>query len=232
MDPDDDAFDALLTESTLGSPAASWVAGLTAVTFTGEPVPVPPYADPDDWAAFAAQVARVPGGCDLWLGPLFGAGYGRVTVTDAAATVLGGPGAVRLRVAGAHQYAYAAFAGPLPPGELIRHRCDETLCSPVTAAAAAAHLTSGDAALNAGDREHRGRGGRHRHGVRRLGADVRDRYDRAAGLQSAVRKALAAGAGPGALPGVVEEVRAAGDLYRDQLALFPEPPPRGLRLLR
>jgi hypothetical protein len=200
-----------------------------AATATGRPIPTPPTADPVEWAAFVADVVVIPGGCHLWLGELFGAGYGKVTVAAPPATLFGPP---RRMVTGAHRYTYTVFHGPLDDDVQVRHCCDEPLCTPVTAAALDDHLTVGDAYDNACDREHRGRGGRRRHGVRRHGADTRPRLRRSLELQHALRTAIGCGMREVELVDVVEQVYAAGAPHRDQLVLPVQMGPPRLRLVR
>lgn len=192
-----------------------------AVTFDGQPVPTPPGADPVQWAAFARSVVPVRGGCHLWMGKIDGAGYGSHKVRAAPQALFGDTRAPQ--VTGAHRYAWAVFNGPISTHQHVLHRCDEPLCAPVTAQAAADHLFLGDAQTNAVDRESKGRGGRRRHGVRRRGADTRERHTRSVALQTGVRTALDCGLGVAGLLAVVEEINREGDPHRDQLALLPMP---------
>jgi hypothetical protein len=194
-----------------------------ATTYAGQPVATPAQADPAEWAHFAAQTVVIPGGCHLWLGELFGAGYGLFATTTAPSSLFDVP---RKALIGAHRYAYVAHNGPLPEGAQVRHRtCDEPLC------VHREHLMCGDAWDNARDREEHGRGARAKHGVRQYRADTRPRLQRSLDLQNALRSALVCGASPADLPGVVADVYAEGDPMRDQLPLWADPP-RHLRLVR
>lgn len=82
----------------------------------------------------------------------------------------------RLRFAGgfhlAHRVAWTLTFGPIPDGRKVLHRCDTPLCCNPQ------HLFLGDDALNASDREAKGRGHHPRgteHGMARLSpADVEE----------------------------------------------------------
>jgi len=72
----------------------------------------------------------------------------------------------------AHRYAYEQKRGRVPPGALIRHRCDNPLC------VRPGHLEVGYSEHNARDRQERGR--THNPALRLSAAKVRDIRRRAA----------------------------------------------------
>ena len=167
---------------------------------------VPPYAGPDDWARFVAQVVAVPGGPFLWLAPPRDDGYGQFWVDN--------------RPFRAHRWAWMAWHGPLAAGTVVRHRCDEPLCVPTTREAVLEHLAVGTQADNVVDRDTRGRGARVRWGLRGWAVDRRGMAERSRALHQAVTAALAAGATPADLPAVIASVSAAGATLPGQAALF------------
>ena len=192
------------------------VAALTAPLAVDELVPgpmAPPGVDPGLWGRFTGQVVVLPGeisgagGCHLWLGRPRDDGYGQFWL----------PGG---RVIRAHRFAWAAWHSPLSPGVVIRHQCDEPLCTPITRAAVEGHLAAGTQADNVIDRELRGRGHRRRHGVRGWTVDRRGMAARSRALHDALHAALATGASPGDLVDVLARVRADGASSPGQLQLF------------
>lgn len=95
-----------------------------------------------DFARFWANVAvsADPAACWNWIGDVFAdrGGYGRFHV-----------GGEALR---ANRVAYTMAGGLIPPGDVVRHVCDNPrCCNP-------AHLVVGTFADNARDRSERGRG--------------------------------------------------------------------------
>jgi len=135
--------------------------------------------------------------CLWWVGAIGDDGYGRFAA---------GTG----RVMSAHRWLWEQDVGPLPAGVRLRHCCDETSCVRL------AHLIPGSHRLNMGDRAsdmtRRGRaGGPHHHGR----ADIRG----AAGRARAIRAALNGGYHPDRLTAAIT----AGEPWRQQLALFPDP---------
>jgi hypothetical protein len=180
----------------------------------GEPVAepaTPPGVDPGLWGRFAGQVVVLPGGgpgagCHLWLGRPRDDGYGQFWL----------PGG---RVIRAHRFAWAAWHGPVRPGVVIRHQCDEPLCTPITRAAVDQHLAAGTQADNVVDRELRGRGYRRRGGVRGWTVDRRGMAARSRAVHEALHAALAAGASPVDLVAVLAQVRAEGASSAGQLPL-------------
>lgn len=78
-----------------------------------------------------------PDQCWPWTGPTDNFGYGMLHV--------------RGRSMRAHRYSYQLTTGPLTPGVIIRHRCDNPPC------ANPSHLEPGTRADNNRDRDSRGR---------------------------------------------------------------------------
>ena len=71
----------------------------------------------DSRARFEAKVYRTPA-CWFWVGALDRDGYGRFSAGR-------GPQAY---VMAAHRWAFEAYTGPIPHGEVLSHACDMTLC--------------------------------------------------------------------------------------------------------
>jgi hypothetical protein len=125
--------------------------------------PVPPYVDPTTWRRFCASVVVVPDGCHLWIGPPGSDGHGHFWAYD--------------RAWSAHRFAWFAWHGEPGDDHLVVHRCDRSMCAPVTRATADAHLrsrtiTGRTAARGSGDRGHA-----RRVGVVRASATHRRRRD-------------------------------------------------------
>ena len=82
--------------------------------------------DPETVGRFLAKCAPVDDdGHRWWLGAVDGGsdlsgGYGRFQA---------GSGLANLVTTTAHRYASTVADGPLPPGIVVRHRCDEPLCT-------------------------------------------------------------------------------------------------------
>jgi hypothetical protein len=170
----------------------------------------PPYTDPQTWVRFRANVVTIPGGCSLWVAPPRDDGYGQFW--------LAGPGrGVPVR---AHRYAWTVWYGPIGPGVVVRHHCDEPLCVPLSRAAVDEHLAIGSQADNVADRDIRGRGARRRHGLAGWAVDRRGTAARSRAMHLALRDALAAGLQPDELRDVVARVRADGAVAAGQTALF------------
>lgn len=88
---------------------------------------------------FNDHVARTDG-CWLWRGPLDQDGYGCLWA------VISGQ-----RIQRAHRAAWALFRGPIPPGLMVRHHCDNpSCCNPD-------HLALGDVRQNSDDKVSRNR---------------------------------------------------------------------------
>lgn len=95
---------------------------------------------PDPVAAFYEKTQRHENGCLVWTGALDGAfGYGRVVISGTRST------------ANAHRWIYEQTNGPIPPGLVVRHKCDNPPCVDLD------HLELGTYADNAHDRDSRGR---------------------------------------------------------------------------
>lgn len=134
---------------------------------------VPPYSDPPTWTRFVAAVRPILGGCHLWTGPPRSDGYGQFWVPAAQE---GG----RARVWRAHRYAWTAWHGPIPPGRVVMHECDEPLCAPADREVVDEHLRLGTVATNNQEMRYRGRDAGPRQGgvVRRGSADPLGQYTR------------------------------------------------------
>lgn len=76
-------------------------------------------------------------GCLLWIGAMVGQGYGHAAF-----------GGKRGR---AHRLVYAEHHGPIPPGLVVRHKCDVPCCVNIN------HLLLGTHKQNADDRTNRGK---------------------------------------------------------------------------
>ena len=127
--------------------------------------------------------------CDWWVGAIGDDGYGRFYVDG--------------RVVRASRFAWELANGPVPPGMVVMHRCDETLC------VCEADLMLGTQAQNLEMMARRGRSAGRAHTG---SADRRH----AVGRARAIRAALLAGLrGP-----ELAAVMAAGEPWPDQLALF------------
>jgi hypothetical protein len=88
------------------------------------------------------------GPCHLWIGNKSNrTGYGSIQT--------GRRSDHTLRSVGAHRLAWELANGPIPVGQLVCHRCDNTLCVNV------AHLFLGTHGDNARDRAAKGRGFNH-----------------------------------------------------------------------
>jgi hypothetical protein len=137
-----------------------------------------------------------------WLGAIDGGsdrsgGYGRFQaglVPDAVITT-------------AHRYAWTLEHGPIAPGLVVRHHCDEPLCT------APADLELGTSSDNRWDVVSRP--------LRAADVDVRGSAGRSRAIREAVLRVLAAGVTNAAAIGAA--ARAAmrdGDPFRDQLTLW------------
>ena len=160
--------------------------------------------DPATAGRFLAKCAPVDDqGHRWWLGAIDGAadrsgGYGRFQAGcgDTLVTTT------------AHRYAWTLEHGPIPAGLVVRHRCDEPLCT------AAQDLDLGTYADNRWDaiaRPHRA-----------ASLDVRGSADRSRAIREAILCVLAIGAtNPGAIGDAARAAMLAGDPNRDQLTLWP-----------
>lgn len=101
----------------------------------GDTGPHPSYCTPE--MRFWHKVRIAPNGCWEWQGARSG-GYGIIRLSKTVKVY-------------AHRFAYEGFNGPLAPGELVRHRCDNPPC------VRGVHLLSGSHADNTADMIERGR---------------------------------------------------------------------------
>ena len=116
------------------------------------------------------DISAAPNGCFPWLAARSEKGYGRFKVKSHVTVK-------------AHRYAYEITHGPVPPGKMVLHSCDNPpCCNP-------GHLYLGDAKQNAADRTACGRSdnGRQR-------ADRNPRAKLTCEKVSNIRAALSAGA--------------------------------------
>ena len=140
-------------------------------------------------ARFDAKVVVTPR-CHYWVGAISDDGYGRFTL----------PGNTCVRP---HVWRWERACGPVPPGRVVLHSCDEPLCVRLD------HLSVGTQSQNLADMAARGRGA----GPGRRGrADTRGAH----GRSLAIREALRGGYDPPTLAAAL----AAGDPDRNQLNLF------------
>lgn len=95
--------------------------------------------DPPD-VRFDRKVKWSDSGCWLWTGHLTAAGYGRFPLEHGTPPLY------------AHRYAYERAHGPIPPGLVVMHSCDNPPCvNP-------AHLSAGTQRDNVLDMMQKGRG--------------------------------------------------------------------------
>jgi len=98
-------------------------------------------------------------GCLVWTGATTEYGYGEMTV--------------RGKRIGVHRAAYELAHGPIPPGQMVLHRCDNPPCCNV------AHLFLGTQADNMADKAAKGRAAsRSRNGASRLAEGQYDDLER------------------------------------------------------
>jgi hypothetical protein len=157
-------------------------------------------------ARFLAKCAPVDDqGHRWWLGAIDGGadhsgGYGRFQAGSGETLV----------TTTAHRYAWTLEHGPIPPGLVVRHRCDEPLC---TAASDLAVGTYADNRWDAISRPHRA-----------ADLDVRGSAGRSQAIREAVLGVLATGVtNGGAIGAAARSAMLAGDPSRDQLTLWPLP---------
>jgi HNH endonuclease len=155
---------------------------------------------------FLAKCAPVDDqGHRWWLGAIDGGadrsgGYGRFQAGS-------GPTLVTTT---AHRYAWTLEYGPIPPELVVRHRCDEPLC---TATGDLALGTYADNRWDAIARPHRA-----------ADLDVRGSAGRSRAIREAVLRVLASDdANPAAIGAAARAAMLAGDPNRDQLTLWPMP---------
>ena len=160
--------------------------------------------DPGTVKRFLAKCAPPDDqGHEWWLGAIDGGadlsgGYGRFQAGSGAALV----------TTTAHRYADTLERGPIPPGIVVRHRCDEPLCK------APAHLVRGTSADNRWDTIARP--------YRAADLDTRGSAGRSQAIRTAVLAVLDSGVtNPETIGAAARAAMLPGDPYRDQLALWP-----------
>lgn len=89
-----------------------------------------------DKQSFESRI-RITPSCWIWLGTVITKGYGRVRVEGCFEA--------------AHRFSYRLYVGPIPPGHVIRHKCDNPICVNPD------HLLSGTQKENIQDAVSRGR---------------------------------------------------------------------------
>ena len=190
-------------ELMLFGPLASYGRSLSTRLGVGE-VELP--VDADTVERFLAKCAPVDDhGHRWWLGAIDGGadrsgGYGRFQAGSGDTLV----------TTTAHRYAWTLEHGPIPPGLVVRHRCDEPLCT------ATLDLDLGTYADNRWDAIARP--------YRAADLDVRGSAGRSRAIREAVLAVLTTGVTNGAAIGAAARAAMlAGDPNRDQLTLWPEP---------
>ncbi|MBV9026431.1 MAG: HNH endonuclease [Streptomycetaceae bacterium] len=175
------------------------------------PVDIPPRADLGEWARIRSKIV-VTDRDWIYCGALSDDGYGRFWVREAAS---GDDVVVR-----PSRWMWGAHHGPIPPGFVVRHECDLSLCCRPNC------LRLGEQVDNVDDAWHRdrltypGRVGK---------ADRRGAGGAARVIRDALLEAISEGVQePAALGAVVTAARAAGDPYANTGTLIPdgEMPPR------
>jgi hypothetical protein len=161
--------------------------------------------DTDTVARFLVKCAPLDDqGHRWWLGAIDGGadrsgGYGRFQA---------GPGRKTGVITTAHRYAWTLAHGPVPPGLILRHRCDEPLCT------VEADLEVGTFADNRWDTVARP--------CRAADLDTRGSAGRSRAIREAVLAVLATGVtNAGAIGEAARAAMLAGDPNRDQLTLWP-----------
>jgi len=198
------------------------------------------------WHRFVAKVEQLPEfSCPaLWAAPPRDDGYGQFWVPREAELLLGEPERGTRPIDGqgelfpvpgtagedevhlgkgrpwrAHRVAYAAWYGPIGPDDVVMHRCDRPLCTPITRADVDRHLTLGTQQTNSQDRESKGRTvGRRAYGLVVWGrGDRRGPYGRSLALHEAMTAARQANADAAEMTRIVRQVDGAGDPHARQL---------------
>jgi hypothetical protein len=201
-------MDPVVEEATLWGPVASGRTRPGARALVGA-VELP--VDADTVARFLAKCAPLDDqGHRWWLGAIDGGadhsgGYGRFQA---------GPGRKTSVITTAHRYAWTLGHGPVPPELVVRHRCDEPLCT------AEADLEVGTFADNRWDTVARP--------YRAADLDLRGSAGRSRAIRAAVVGVLATGVtNAGAIGAAARVAMLAGDPNRDQLSLWPSDAGRG-----
>ena len=196
-------MDAVAAEPTLFGPLPPSRRSLSTRLGVGE---VDLAVDDATVERFLAKCAPVDDqGHRWWLGAVDGGadrsgGYGRFQAGsgDTLVTTI------------AHRYAWTLAHGPIPPGLVVRHRCDELLCT------ATLDLVIGTYADNRWDAIARP--------YRAADLDIRASAGRSRAIRKAVLRVLASDdASPVAIGAAARAAMLAGDPNRDQLTLWPEP---------
>lgn len=208
----------------------------------------PPNLPPLVWRRFVAKVEQLEGfACPaLWSAPPRDDGYGQFWVPREAERLLGEPELAGYVMDGqgelfplpgkaaetemphgkgrpwrAHRVAYAAWYGPIGPDDVVMHRCDRPLCTPITRADVDAHLQLGTWQANAEDREVKGRTvARREYGLMAWGrSDRRGPYRRSLALHQALTAGRDAGMSGVQLAALVRAADDAGTPLGDELPL-------------
>jgi DNA-binding XRE family transcriptional regulator len=92
---------------------------------------------------FWGRVARDGAGCWNWCGSVGADGYGKVQAHN--------------KCYRAHRLAWALVNGPIPPGKMVLHRCDNRLCCHAELGGDGGCLFLGDQQVNMQDMKNKGR---------------------------------------------------------------------------
>jgi hypothetical protein len=175
-------------------PSTSSRAPVGAIALPVDPDTVDRYLakrSPPDDDGHVWWLGAIDGGADLSGGyGRFQAGSGDTLVTTTA-----------------HRYAETLDNGPITPGVIVRHRCDEPLCTSTV------HLERGTSADNRWDTIARP--------YRPADVDCRGSAGRSRAIRAAVLAILATGVtDPAAIGAAARAAMEVGDPYRDQLVLW------------
>lgn len=169
------------------------------------PVDLPPWADLGEWARLRAYVA-VTDRCWIYTGALSDDGYGRFWAPTAAAAES------RSENVRPSRWMWSAHNGPIPPGYVVRHECDSTICCRLACLRLGDQSDNLDDAMRRDRVTHPGRVGK---------ADRRGAHAAALAIRTAILAAVGSGiTDPADLGSVVDTARAAGDPYAEHGRLF------------